>query len=218
MKRGTADVSAAAAVLQAAMVEHMQLHMSVYGEGNIRPKHLWNLNIPGQVLRDGVVLDCIADSFRLYGGTLFLHHNIFWTDVLKQQTNLDVGALKCELPYDVHSNTATIGLLHHRTHTLASEGYRRLLQKPRSMGKVSTGWHAELLLVIRQSRFFQSLVAWAYRQGRQRSLGLVHDDDIRMQHRGWRYRQALRCMWRRPSLFAGRCSLVCCSRDHGQGR
>ena len=218
MKRGTADVSAAAAVLQAAMVEHMQLHMSVYGDGNIRPKHHWNLDIPGQVLRDGVVLDCIADSFRLYGGPRFLHHNIFRTDVLKQQTNLDVGALKCELPYDVHSNTATIGLLHHRTHTLASEGYRRFLHKPASMGKVSTGWHAELLLVIRQSRFFQSLVAWAYRQGRQRSLGLVHDDDIRMPHRGWRYRQALRCMWRRPSLFAGRCSLVCCSRDHGQGR
>ena len=124
----------------------------------------------------------------------------------------------CELPYDLHSNTATIGLLHHRTHTLASEAYRRLLRKHTSMGKVSTGWHGELLLVIRQSRFFQSLVAWAYRQGRQRSLGLVHDDDIRMPHRGWRYRQALRCMWRRPSLFAGRCSLVCCSRDHGQGR
>ena len=72
MKRRTADVSRTAAVLQSEIVRHLQLHISVYGEGHIRPKHHWNFDIAGQALRDGVVLDCMADSLRFYDGTHFL--------------------------------------------------------------------------------------------------------------------------------------------------
>ena len=37
--------------------EHMRLHLSVYGNEHMRPKHHWQADVADQILRDGMVLD-----------------------------------------------------------------------------------------------------------------------------------------------------------------
>jgi len=37
--------------------QHMTDHIVAYGNGNIKPKHHWNADIPGQIVRDNAVLD-----------------------------------------------------------------------------------------------------------------------------------------------------------------
>jgi len=58
LKSGTVAVDDGARLLQRTLSQHMQLHIAAYGSGGIRPKHHWNFDIPGQVVRDGAVLDC----------------------------------------------------------------------------------------------------------------------------------------------------------------
>ena len=43
--------------LRKALALHFELHLQAYGEGEIKPKHHWNLHVPDQLHRDGVILD-----------------------------------------------------------------------------------------------------------------------------------------------------------------
>lgn len=57
IKRGARAAAASAAYLQSAISRHLQLHLAAYGDGGIRPKHHWMFDVPGQIVRDGMVLD-----------------------------------------------------------------------------------------------------------------------------------------------------------------
>lgn len=56
-KRGCAQMHMAARDLQRAMCRHLDLHIAAYGTGSVRPKHHWNLDIPGQIVRDQLIID-----------------------------------------------------------------------------------------------------------------------------------------------------------------
>jgi len=47
----------AAARLEQATVTHLRRHQAVYGDLAIKPKHHWQLDVPDQIRRDGMVLD-----------------------------------------------------------------------------------------------------------------------------------------------------------------
>jgi hypothetical protein len=56
-KRSSLDVVAASTQLQAATAQHLRLHTEAYGTSTVVPKHHWMLDVPPQLLRDGMVLD-----------------------------------------------------------------------------------------------------------------------------------------------------------------
>ena len=56
-KRRTAAPENVQPQLQAALVDHLQLHKTAYGTDNIRPKHHWQLDMCKQLSRDKCVLD-----------------------------------------------------------------------------------------------------------------------------------------------------------------
>ena len=56
-KRGLLGVDDAATRLDAALQRHLRAHTAVYGDEWVRPKHHWLLDVPGQLRRDGLVLD-----------------------------------------------------------------------------------------------------------------------------------------------------------------
>ena len=60
MKTGTAGIDQTTRKLADAMRLFFDLHKAAYGEDHIKPKHHWMLDIPPQLLRDGLVLDAFV--------------------------------------------------------------------------------------------------------------------------------------------------------------
>ena len=60
IKAGVVAIDAGAAALQTAIKDHMDAHQSLYGDGFIRPKHHWMMDIPSQVRADGLLLDAFV--------------------------------------------------------------------------------------------------------------------------------------------------------------
>ena len=56
-KRRQADPAEVAPQLKAALANHMRLHLAAHGQDHIKPKHHWQMDIPDQLIKDGVVLD-----------------------------------------------------------------------------------------------------------------------------------------------------------------
>jgi len=59
-KKGATSIADAARSLPGVMQRHMAAHIEAYGDGGIRPKHHWNLDVGDQLARDGVVLDAFV--------------------------------------------------------------------------------------------------------------------------------------------------------------
>ena len=59
-KRCMADPLAASASLQSAISLHLALNQQAYGGDGIKPKHHWQMHIPKQIARDGLVLDAFV--------------------------------------------------------------------------------------------------------------------------------------------------------------
>lgn len=59
-KRGLADANQTADQLESVLQRHLARHIAVYGEGHVRPKHHWMLDVPAQLRRDGLVLDAFV--------------------------------------------------------------------------------------------------------------------------------------------------------------
>ena len=59
-KFGLASVSSIWAPLEAATAEHLRLHQAAHGDGSVRPKHHWQLDVPRQLARDNLVLDAFV--------------------------------------------------------------------------------------------------------------------------------------------------------------
>ena len=59
-KRKLADVQEVAQKLERVTVRHMELHTAAYGTALIKPKHHWQLDVPRQIERDGLVLDAFV--------------------------------------------------------------------------------------------------------------------------------------------------------------
>ena len=57
IKRQGIAIAVGARELQQALARHLALHIAAYGPDGIRPKHHWNFSIPGQIIRDCIVLD-----------------------------------------------------------------------------------------------------------------------------------------------------------------
>jgi hypothetical protein len=57
IKRGFVSSSQGAVQLKHALVRHLELHKAAYGTGFIRAKHHWNLDVPEQIQKQGLVLD-----------------------------------------------------------------------------------------------------------------------------------------------------------------
>lgn len=56
-KRRTASLPVLVGELKTAMATHLRLHIAAYGAQYVKPKHHWLLDVPDQVLRDGLLLD-----------------------------------------------------------------------------------------------------------------------------------------------------------------
>ena len=56
-KRRVASPSAVEPQLQFALAKHLELHKLAHGVGAVKPKHHWQLDVPRQLSRDGLVLD-----------------------------------------------------------------------------------------------------------------------------------------------------------------
>jgi hypothetical protein len=59
-KRGCSNIRDTSAALSTAINRFMDLHKSMYGEEFLVPKHHWLCDLPSQLLRDGLVLDCFV--------------------------------------------------------------------------------------------------------------------------------------------------------------
>ena len=59
-KRGDTTAAVAAPRVQSALTQHSILHQREYGTRTIRPKHHWMLDIPSQIARDQLVIDCFV--------------------------------------------------------------------------------------------------------------------------------------------------------------
>ena len=60
IKAGVLGIQDGAAKLEAAVRRHLELHLAVYGDDRVIPKHHWMLDVPGQILRDGLLLDAFV--------------------------------------------------------------------------------------------------------------------------------------------------------------
>ena len=56
----TADFDQTWRRLEAATVDFLKLHKEAYGETKLKPKHHWQLDVPRQLERDGMVLDAFV--------------------------------------------------------------------------------------------------------------------------------------------------------------
>ncbi len=56
-KRRVASPSAVEPQLQSALAKHLELHKLAHGVRAVKPKHHWQLDMPRQLSRDGLVLD-----------------------------------------------------------------------------------------------------------------------------------------------------------------
>jgi len=59
-KRGLARVQDAADALDVSLRRFMQLHIVAYGDGHIKPKHHWLLDVPNQFRRDSLIIDALV--------------------------------------------------------------------------------------------------------------------------------------------------------------
>lgn len=60
-KHGMIQPGDASRELKAATAAHMRLHIAAYGEGLIKPKNHWQMDVPAQIAEDG----CIVDAFLI---------------------------------------------------------------------------------------------------------------------------------------------------------
>jgi len=60
VKRGMASADETASQLVLAQQAHLSLHQTLYGTAYLKPKHHWMLDVPAQVVRDGIVLDAFV--------------------------------------------------------------------------------------------------------------------------------------------------------------
>lgn len=60
VKRGIDAPAVAVPALRTALSRHLELHKAAYGDQYIRPKHHWMLDVPDQVIKDGMVLDAFV--------------------------------------------------------------------------------------------------------------------------------------------------------------
>ena len=56
-KRGFIEPGDASNRLRTATARHLRLHLAAYGDGLIKPKHHWQMDMPSQIAQDGCVLD-----------------------------------------------------------------------------------------------------------------------------------------------------------------
>jgi hypothetical protein len=63
-KRLGGDPMVQATQLRAALSHHLECHQAAYGVEHIKPKHHWMLDVPPQVVRDGLVLDTFVIERR----------------------------------------------------------------------------------------------------------------------------------------------------------
>ena len=67
-KRGIADIDTGATALQAAIGKHLELHVRAYGEGSVKPKFHWIMDVPSQIRQDR----CVLDAFVIERGHLLV--------------------------------------------------------------------------------------------------------------------------------------------------
>jgi hypothetical protein len=65
-KKRLADINGASDALAAAVAGFLRLHTTAYGEGHLRPKHHWLLDMPPQSKRHSLVVDaCVVERTHL---------------------------------------------------------------------------------------------------------------------------------------------------------
>jgi hypothetical protein len=93
-KRVLARIEDAVAALKAATEDFLVKHKLAYGLANVKPKHHWQLDVPEQIRRDGLVLDAfvierthlqvksvaehVRNTTRFEGSTLASLANVMW--------------------------------------------------------------------------------------------------------------------------------------------
>ena len=91
-KRGIAAPAETAAQLRVATAKHLRLHLEAHGSSGVRPKHHWVLDIPDQILQDGLLLDSfVIERKHLHVKAIAEHvknTHVFERSVLAGVTNV----------------------------------------------------------------------------------------------------------------------------------
>ena len=84
----------AAADLQTLTARFMELHKAAYGVRFIKPKHHWQMDVPPQIVRDGVVLDAFVVE-RGHLAVKAIAEHVRNTTTFEVRTRLYVCVLRC---------------------------------------------------------------------------------------------------------------------------